>query len=172
MRVAGGGAGGAAGRAAPAPAGARSTPRAADPPATTAPGCGRRPCRSSTGPRRSPCTAAAAPDAVGTRSSPAVRPATPTRTRPRTPHPSPWGDRRSPTRSARSRSGRSGYTPPPGLIHHGHLRPLAVHIDPNVDRHPGPPSRARTQSALDCPSSELSTEGGQAHIASGQARLF
>jgi hypothetical protein len=42
------------------------------------------PCRSSASPRRSPCTAAGAPGAPRTRNPPAARPATPSRTPPRT----------------------------------------------------------------------------------------
>jgi hypothetical protein len=41
-------------------------------------------CRFSASPRQWPCTAAGAPGAPGTRSPPAARPATPSRTRPRT----------------------------------------------------------------------------------------
>jgi len=41
------------------------------------PGSPRRPCRSSAGPRRSPCTAADAPDAGRSRSPPAAGPASP-----------------------------------------------------------------------------------------------
>ena len=46
---------------------------------------GAGPCRSSAGPRRSPCTAAGAPGAPRSRSPPADQPASSSRTRPRTP---------------------------------------------------------------------------------------
>ena len=65
------------------------------------------PCRSSAGPRRSPCTAAGAPGAPRSRSPPAGRPASPSRTRPRTPPVSPGAGPRSAAASAPTRSPRS-----------------------------------------------------------------
>jgi hypothetical protein len=63
---------------------ARSRPPAADRPAAAAPAYERPPCRSSTGPRRSPCSGWDGPDAVPAPAPPAAQPATPSRRRPRT----------------------------------------------------------------------------------------
>ena len=93
-------------RGAAAPAAGRSTLPGADPRAAAAPGS-PRPLRSSGWLRRWPCTAAGAPGARRSRSLPADRPASSSRTRPRTPPSSPRAGLRSAAGTALSRSPRS-----------------------------------------------------------------
>jgi hypothetical protein len=82
---------------------------AAGPPAAAAPRSRRRPCRSSTARRRSPCTATGGPGAGRTRNPPAAAPASWCRSRPRTRPGCPAAGRRSPSESALARWARSGW---------------------------------------------------------------
>src|SRR4029077_4518686 len=114
----------------------------------------------STGPRRSPCTAAGAPGAGQTRNPSAAPPATPCRTPPRTrPAVPAAAPRLTPPPGAAPLSGRPpadhlqdrlhpvGHIPVgehlPRLVDDRHLGALAVHVDSDVNRHCRPLFRAR-----------------------------